>query len=160
MRRDRMTGAGRHGSIVCEHRKAIHELTLSYEIDGKKRGCACISRSHAPLTEGLHFRHISRTMPRNWLARKRRLSTDAGKERTQGGHRRAPVPPSRSIEGGSPVDLPESVYTNAPPVNAAAFRRFIENSVYVSSSDLLCCSFLCTCKAASDLIPVKFLSSR
>jgi len=36
IRRDRMTGAGGRRGSVCEHRKAIHDVALSYEIDGKK----------------------------------------------------------------------------------------------------------------------------
>jgi len=35
MRYDRMTDTGKHGS-VCENRKTIHDVMLSYEIDGKK----------------------------------------------------------------------------------------------------------------------------
>ena len=107
---------------VCEHRKAIHDVVLSYEIDGKKRDC--VSRRVRNATEELHFRHISRTMPQNWLARKRRFVTDAGEEDPRGRHPIQVPLSNRSIERSPLCSRRVCIQIHCTLV--AAFKRFIE----------------------------------
>lgn len=81
-------------------------------LTGRKEGARVSRGATQRPTEELHFRHISRTMPRNWLARKRRPLADAGKERTQGGTGSTFAIDRTWIASGAPS---ERVYKCTPP---------------------------------------------